>query len=63
MSREIHAGFCERRGARLPPATHLVVLCVTREQAEKARQRAAAVLAELGLRLHPEKTRIAHLTR
>src|SRR5207344_1150921 len=23
VSREVHAGFCERRGARLPPATHL----------------------------------------
>ena len=29
----------------------------------EAQRRAAAVLAELGLRLHPDKTRIAHLTR
>jgi putative intracellular protease/amidase len=24
VSREVHAGFCERRGVRVPPATHLV---------------------------------------
>jgi transposase-like protein len=23
VNREVHAGFCERRGARFPPATHL----------------------------------------
>ena len=63
MSREVHAGFCERRGVRLPPATHLVVLCATREQAEQARELVAAVLDGLGLRLHPEKTGIAHLAR
>jgi RNA-directed DNA polymerase len=40
-----------------------VVLCVTRRQAIEAQRRSAAVLAELGLRLHPEKTRIAHLSR
>jgi hypothetical protein len=25
VSCEVHAGFCERRGVRLPPATHLVL--------------------------------------
>ena len=48
---------------RLPPATLLVVLCATREQAEQARELVAAVLDMLGLRLHPEKTGIAHLAR
>jgi len=44
-------------------ADDLVVLCATREQAVKARELAAATLATLGLRLHPEKTRVAHLAR
>jgi quercetin dioxygenase-like cupin family protein len=26
VSREVHAGFCERRGVRFPPATHHAVL-------------------------------------
>ena len=63
MSREVHVRFCERQGVRLPLATHLVILCATREQAEEARELVAAVLDMLGLRLHPEKTRIAHLAR
>ena len=40
-----------------------MVLCATREQAEEARELVAAVLDPIGLRLHPEKTRIAHLAR
>ena len=63
MSREVHVRFCESRGVRFPPATHLVVLCPTKERAEEARRRVAAVLARLGLRLHPDKTRIVHLAR
>ena len=63
MSREAHAGFCERRGARLPPATHLVVLCSSRGQAEQARERATLLLGGLGLSLHSEKTRVVDLRR
>ena len=40
-----------------------MVLCATREQAEEARELVAAVLDPIGLRLHPEKTRIARLAR
>jgi RNA-directed DNA polymerase len=40
-----------------------VVLCRTRQQAEMARTVAEAALARLGLRLHPEKTRIVHLAK
>ncbi len=61
MSCEVHVRFCERREVKLLPATHLVVLCVTGEQAEQARELAAAVLDTLGLRRHPEKTRTVHL--
>jgi len=40
-----------------------VILCATRGRAEEARRRAATILATLGLRLHPDKTRIVQLTR
>ncbi len=46
---------------RFPPATHLVVRTTSRSRAEEARRRIEAVLAELGLRLHPDKTRIVYL--
>lgn len=62
MSREVHVRFCERREVRFLPATHLVILCATRQQAERARERAAAILADLGLRLSAEKTWIVCLT-
>jgi len=42
-------------------ADDFVVLCSSREQAEQAQQRAAALLGELGLTLHPDKTRVVDL--
>ncbi len=42
-------------------ADDLVVLCRTRQRAERARQRVAAILAPLGLQLHPDKTRLVSL--
>lgn len=42
-------------------ADDFVVLCETQEQAEHAQQRAAALLGDLGLSLHPEKTRVVDL--
>jgi RNA-directed DNA polymerase len=44
-------------------ADDLVALCATREQAIKARELVATVLGTLGLRLHPDKTRIVGLAR
>jgi RNA-directed DNA polymerase len=44
-------------------ADDFVVICPTADRAEEARRRAAAVLADLGLSLSPEKTRIVELTR
>ncbi len=61
MSREVHVRFWESRGVRFPPATHLVVLCETRAQAEQAQEQATAILGELGLNLHPDKTRVVDL--
>jgi RNA-directed DNA polymerase len=42
-------------------ADDFVVLCETRHQAEQAQARAAALLGELGLELHPDKTRVVDL--
>ncbi len=57
-------GF-EREGQRLGVlvryADDFVVVCPTRERAEQARSLAEATLVLLGLRLHPDKTRIADL--
>jgi RNA-directed DNA polymerase len=44
-------------------ADDFVILCPTRERAEQARMQAEAALGPLGLRLHPDKTRIVHLDR
>jgi RNA-directed DNA polymerase len=61
MNGDVHVRFCESRGVRLPPATHLIVLCATRQRAVQARDLAEATLSPLGLRLHPDKTRIVDL--
>ena len=42
-------------------ADDFVVLCSTRQQSETARRRATAIMADLGLRLHPDKTRVVDL--
>jgi len=42
-------------------ADDYVVLCKTREQAVQAQQRATAILGELGLSLHPDKTGVVDL--
>jgi RNA-directed DNA polymerase len=42
-------------------ADDFVVLCTTRNQAEQAHRRARVLLGELGLELHPDKTRVVDL--
>src|SRR6187401_2800346 len=41
-------------------ADDAIVHCTTRRQAEAVRGRIAARMQEVGLRLHPDKTRIVH---
>jgi RNA-directed DNA polymerase len=53
----------QRLGVLVKYADDLVVLCATREQAEQARELVAAVPGRTRVRLHPEKTTIAHLAR
>jgi group II intron reverse transcriptase/maturase len=52
-----------RLGVLVRYADDLVVICPTRQRAEQARRRVSVILAPLGLRLNPDKTRIACLTR
>jgi RNA-directed DNA polymerase len=42
-------------------ADDFVVLCSSRSQAEEAERRATAIMADLGLELHPDKTRVVDL--
>jgi RNA-directed DNA polymerase len=42
-------------------ADDFVVLCTTRPQAERAQERVTVILDELGLDLHPDKTRVVDL--
>jgi RNA-directed DNA polymerase len=63
MLDEAWAGGGYRHGTLVRYCDDFVVLCATRDRAEEARELAATVLDGLGLRLHPEKTRIAHLAR
>jgi RNA-directed DNA polymerase len=42
-------------------ADDFVVLCTSQSQAEEAQRRAAAILGDLGLNLHPDKTRVVDL--
>jgi RNA-directed DNA polymerase len=53
----------QQLGVLVRYADDLVILCPTRPRAEEAQRRVATVLAPLGLRLHPDKTRIVHLHR
>ena len=52
-----------QHGVLVRYADDFVVICPTAERAQAARERAAAMLAAIGLRLSPEKTRIVELTR
>ncbi len=61
MSREVHAGFCERREVRLLPATHLVVHCHTRQDALEIKAKLAKWLAPRGLAFNEDKTRVVSL--
>ena len=46
---------------KLPWSTHRVVLCKTQVEAAQALRDAKNILESLGLKLHPEKTKITHI--
>jgi RNA-directed DNA polymerase len=51
-----------RLGKLIRFADDFVVLCASQPRVDEARRRVAAILTPLGLRLHPDKTRIVQLT-
>ena len=56
--------WMERAGFQVTRyADDWLAVCRTREEAERALASARAVLEELGLRIHPEKTKIVHVTQ
>ena len=62
MTRECHVRFCESAGVRSPRATHLVVAAPTREALESyVLPKIKTFLAERGLFLNPDKTKIVNL--
>src|SRR3954464_1648306 len=60
MSREIQVRFCESRGVKFPPATHLLVHCTTRAQAQVVLAGIEQRLRDLGMAVHPDKTKIVY---
>ncbi len=58
MRREFHVRFCEGGGVRFPSATRLVIGFRRKDDAEQVLEWLTARLAEYGLTLHPQKTRI-----
>jgi RNA-directed DNA polymerase len=53
-----------RSGCRMVRyADDFVILCRSASEAEQAKEKAKQILAEMGLQLHPEKTRIVDATR
>lgn len=46
---------------RFPRATHLVVICKTKKDADRAYELIKAIMERLELTLHPTKTRIVGL--
>ena len=60
MSREVQVRFCESRGVRFPPATHPVVHCASEREARAVLATLTDRMEEVGLRLHPAKTKIVY---
>ena len=58
MSREVHVRFCESRGVRFPPATHLIIGFQYRDDAEEFLAGLRERLAKFSRELHPGKTRL-----
>ncbi len=63
MRREFHVRFLEGLGVRFPGATRLVIGFELQEDAQRVNQLLGERLAEYGLELHPEKTRMVDFRR
>ena len=63
MSGDVHVQFCERPGVRLPRATHLVVGCQRKADAEQFLLDLRERMSQFALELHPDKTRLIEFGR
>jgi RNA-directed DNA polymerase len=60
MSGDVHVRFCESRGVRFPPATHLVVHCANKVQAGRMLAAITERMKRCGLELNSQKTCIVY---
>ena len=63
MSGDVHVQFCERPGVRLPRATHLVVGCQRKADADQLLRDIRERMNQFALELHPDKTRLIEFGR
>ena len=63
MSGDVHVRICEHLGGRFPGVTRLIITGYSKEWLEEeVMPIVIRFLAERGLTLSPEKTRITHIT-
>ena len=60
MNREVHVRSCEGLRVQFPWATHRVIHCRSKKDADQLRIKLEKRLSEFGLELHPTKTRIVY---
>ena len=63
MSGDVHVRFCERRGVKFPPATHLVFVFEREQDARRVLEVLPKRFERFGLTLHPDKTRLLDFRR
>ena len=63
MSGDVQVRFCERLGVRFPGPTHLVLGFQHRKEAERCLGQLRERMADYGLELHSEKTRLIQFGR
>ena len=60
MSGDVHVQFCEQRWGKFPTLTHRLIHCWSEAEAQDILQHLEERLAECGLKVHPDKTRIIY---
>ena len=63
MSGDVQVRFCESLRVKFSWATRLLILCQTKRQLERCKQRLMGVLQERRLRLSRKKTRIGSIDK
>ena len=63
MSGDVQVRFCESLRVKFPWATRLLILCKTKRQLERCKQRMMKVLRERRLSLSSKKTRMGSIEK